>query len=49
MTPMKYARLTVADWQLYPIIEAYKKGAEWCNYGWTQGQLATYPTQKNLG
>ena len=28
------------------VIEAYKKGAEWCNYGWTQGQLATYPTQK---
>lgn len=29
------------------VIEAYKKGAEWCNYGWTQGQLATYPTQKD--
>ena len=25
---------------------AYNKGAEWCNYGWTQGQLALFPTQK---
>jgi hypothetical protein len=26
--------------------EAYTKGADWCNYGWTKGQLALYPTQK---
>jgi len=27
--------------------KAYKKGADWCNYGWTDGQLAVYPTQKS--
>ena len=26
--------------------EAYKAGADWCNYGWTKGQLALYPTQQ---
>jgi len=26
--------------------EAYKSGADWCNYGWIKGQLAVYPTQK---
>lgn len=26
--------------------EAYGKGADWCNYGWTKGQVAIYPTQK---
>jgi hypothetical protein len=26
--------------------EAYKAGADWCNYGWVKGQLAVYPTQK---
>jgi hypothetical protein len=26
--------------------EAYNKGAEWCNYGWSEGQLALFPTQK---
>lgn len=26
--------------------EAYKNKAEWCNYGWTKGQMALYPTQK---
>jgi hypothetical protein len=25
---------------------AYEKGADWCNYGWTKGQMAVYPTQK---
>lgn len=25
---------------------AYEKGADWCNYGWTKGQMAIYPTQK---
>jgi hypothetical protein len=24
--------------------EAWKKGADWCNYGWVKGQLAVYPT-----
>ena len=26
---------------------AHKAGADWCNYGWTKGQLAVYPTQKS--
>ena len=26
--------------------EAYKSGGEWCNYGWSDGQMALYPTQK---
>jgi len=25
---------------------AYDKGADWCNYGWSKGQMALYPTQK---
>ena len=25
--------------------DAYNKGANWCNYGWTKGQMALYPTQ----
>lgn len=28
------------------IKEAYDKGAEWCNYGWSEGQMAFFPTQK---
>lgn len=24
--------------------EAWKNGADWCNYGWVKGQLAVYPT-----
>lgn len=27
------------------IKNAYKKGAEWCSYGWSKDQLALYPTQ----
>ena len=27
--------------------DAYKSGADWCNYGWVKGQLAVYPTQKS--
>jgi hypothetical protein len=27
--------------------DAYNAGADWCNYGWTKGQLAVYPTQKS--
>jgi len=26
--------------------DAWKKGADWCNYGWVKGQVAVYPTQK---
>lgn len=26
--------------------DAYEKGADWCNYGWSKGQLALYPTQE---
>ena len=28
------------------VLEAYKKGADWCNYGWVKGQMAVYPTQE---
>jgi hypothetical protein len=31
---------------LEQVIEAYNGGAEWCEYGWTQGGMALYPTQK---
>jgi hypothetical protein len=27
------------------IDEAYGKGADWCSYGWSEGQMALYPTQ----
>jgi hypothetical protein len=26
--------------------DAYNKGGEWCNYGWSANQLALFPTQK---
>lgn len=26
--------------------EAYGKGAEWCNYGWSEDQMALFPTQE---
>jgi len=26
---------------------AYNNGAEWCNYGWSDGQMILFPTQKN--
>ena len=26
--------------------QSYNSGAEWCNYGWTDGQMALYPTQQ---
>ena len=29
------------------IEDAYKSGAEWCNYGWSDNQMAFYPTQKS--
>ena len=28
------------------MVEAYKNGANWCNYGWSAEQLALYPIQK---
>jgi hypothetical protein len=27
--------------------DSWEKGADWCNYGWTKGQVAVYPTQKS--
>lgn len=30
---------------LEQMIEAHKRGANWCNYGWSEGQMALYPTQ----
>lgn len=27
--------------------KAYNKGGEWCNYGWSEGQMALFPTQKS--
>jgi len=27
--------------------EAWKKGADWCNYGWIKGQSAVFPTQES--
>jgi hypothetical protein len=36
-----------ADLATYDQIEkAYDNGAEWCNYGWSENQLALFPTQK---
>lgn len=29
------------------IEDAYNNGAEWCSYGWSDGQLALFPTQKD--
>ena len=29
------------------IEEAYNNGGEWCNYGWSEGQMIYYPTQKS--
>ncbi len=31
---------------LEQIIDSYNKGAEWCNYGWSAGGMALFPTQK---
>lgn len=27
------------------VLQAYSAGAEWCEYGWSQGGMALYPTQ----
>ena len=29
------------------IEDAYENGAEWCNYGWSDGQMALFPTQED--
>lgn len=29
------------------IENAYGKGGEWCSYGWSEGQMAYFPTQKD--
>ena len=37
-----------ADLANYQQIEkAYNEGGEWCNYGWSDGQMALFPTQQN--
>jgi hypothetical protein len=37
------ARLATYD----EVEEAYNKGGEWCNYGWSDGQMILFPTQKS--
>ena len=37
------ARLATYD----EVENAYNKGAEWCNYGWSDGQMIFFPTQKS--
>jgi hypothetical protein len=27
--------------------DSYKNGGEWCNYGWSDGQMALFPTQQS--
>jgi hypothetical protein len=27
--------------------DSYKEGGEWCNYGWSEGQMALFPTQQS--
>ena len=29
------------------IEDAYNHGGEWCNYGWSEGQMVFFPTQKS--
>ena len=36
-----------ADLATYKQVEkAYENGGEWCNYGWSDGQMALFPTQQ---
>jgi hypothetical protein len=36
-----------SDLATYKQIEdSYKNGGEWCNYGWSDGQMALFPTQQ---
>lgn len=37
------ARLATYD----DIENSYNDGGEWCNYGWSEGQMALFPTQKD--
>lgn len=30
----------------HQLVDAYKQGANWCNYGWVKGQMALYPVQQ---
>merc|ERR1711981_931773 len=30
------------------MLDAHKKGAQWCNYGWSANQMALYPTQEDV-
>jgi preprotein translocase subunit SecG len=36
------ARLATYD----EVEDSYNKGGEWCNYGWSDGQMTLFPTQK---
>ena len=37
-----------SDLATYKQVEdAYENGGEWCNYGWSQGQMALFPTQQS--
>ena len=38
----EYARLETYS----EVEESYNNGGEWCNYGWSDGQMALFPTQK---
>lgn len=29
------------------VVDAYKNGADWCSYGWSDNQMALFPTQKD--
>jgi len=29
------------------VMDAWRDGANWCNYGWSDGQMALYPTQQD--
>jgi hypothetical protein len=35
----------LATWK--ELNKAYKNGADWCSYGWSDGQMALFPTQYN--
>jgi len=36
-----------ADLATYQQVEkSYENGGEWCNYGWSEGQMALFPTQQ---
>ena len=33
---------------LKQVMDSYKDGADWCNYGWIKGQMAVFPHNKLL-